>query len=206
MTLEQYFAKYRRGNAALTLAESKVAGIPYPPPKGWAKKYRLLEVDGAAMYAAMRARKDDLKARKEANIAIFGVVPKEPKEVRKAKRVMAKAMKTLGLTLAVVPSPPARHAVRAPRSAMLDQHAYVNSPEFLASFEWRQLRLKAFEKYGRRCQCCGASPSTGAVLNVDHVKPRRKFPELALDLDNLQVLCGDCNHGKANQTVDFREA
>ena len=35
-------------------------------------------------------------------------------------------------------------------------------------------------------------------MNVDHIKPRKKFPELALVEDNLQVLCGACNHGKGN--------
>lgn len=74
----------------------------------------------------------------------------------------------------------------------------ANSDEFLQSKAWKRLRLQALHKYGRRCQCCGASPETGAVLNVDHVLPRRLFPDLALKLDNLQVLCGDCNEGKGN--------
>jgi hypothetical protein len=69
---------------------------------------------------------------------------------------------------------------------------------FLQSKAWKRLRIQALNKYGRKCQCCGASPSTGAVLNVDHVLPRRLFPALALHLDNLQVLCGDCNEGKGN--------
>jgi hypothetical protein len=204
MTLEEYIAKYRRSTAALTLAEAKIAGIAYPLPSGWFKKNRLREVDGEAMYAAMRARKADVKARRETNIAIFGVVPKEPKKARKAKRIVAKAMKTLGLTLVIAPPPPVPRAVRAPRPAASEWHAYVNSPEFLVSFEWRQLRLKAFEKYGRACLCCGATPGSGVVLNVDHVKSRRRFPDLALDLNNLQVLCEDCNHGKGNDDTDFR--
>ena len=124
--------------------------------------------------------------------------------MRKAKRVVAKAMKTLGLTI-VPTSPPAEVATPPkPLPSTPDWDAYVNSPEFLKSFEWRQLRLEAFKRYGRVCLCCGATPGKGVVLNVDHVKSRRRFPDLALDIENLQVLCGDCNHGKANQTVDFR--
>ena len=81
----------------------------------------------------------------------------------------------------------------------------ANSDGFLQSKAWKRLRLQALEKHGRRCQCCGASPATGAVLNVDHVMPRRLFPDLALRLDNLQVLCGDCNEGKGNWCMsDFR--
>ena len=81
----------------------------------------------------------------------------------------------------------------------------VNSDGFLRSFAWRQVRMQALIKHGRRCLCCGASPSTGATMNVDHIKPRKLFPELALDVDNLQVLCHDCNHGKGNwDQTDWR--
>lgn len=77
--------------------------------------------------------------------------------------------------------------------------------EFLNTFEWRRLRMQALKKYGPRCQCCGATTASGAVLNVDHIKPRRLYPELALSLDNLQVLCHECNHGKGNwDMTDWR--
>ena len=42
----------------------------------------------------------------------------------------------------------------------------------------------------------GAKAGGGVVLHVDHIKPRSKFPELELSLDNTQVLCADCNLGK----------
>jgi hypothetical protein len=85
-------------------------------------------------------------------------------------------------------------------------HNHANSDKFLSSYEWRRLRLEAIKLHGSRCQCCGASPVTGAVLNVDHIKPRRLFPKLALDINNLQVLCQDCNHGKPNwDFTDWRE-
>ncbi len=81
------------------------------------------------------------------------------------------------------------------------------SDEFLSSFEWRSLRMMALKQHGATCQCCGASPKTGAVMHVDHIKPRKLFPQLALDLNNLQVLCGECNHGKGNwDQTDWREA
>lgn len=79
------------------------------------------------------------------------------------------------------------------------------SDAFLQTYEWRRVRMEALKKYGARCQCCGASPETGAVMNVDHIKPRRLFPQLALELSNLQVLCGECNHGKGNwDMTDWR--
>jgi hypothetical protein len=84
-------------------------------------------------------------------------------------------------------------------------NVYVSSNAFLTSYEWRKLRMEALIKYGRRCMCCGATPSTGAVMNVDHIKPRKRYPELALEINNLQILCHDCNHGKGNwNETDWR--
>ena len=66
--------------------------------------------------------------------------------------------------------------------------------------------MEALKKYGARCMCCGATPADGAVMNVDHIKPRKLFPWLALDLTNLQILCGECNHGKGNWNMtDWRQ-
>lgn len=82
----------------------------------------------------------------------------------------------------------------------------VSSDAFLATFEWRRVRMEALKKYGPRCMCCGATPSDGAVMNVDHIKPRKLFPDLALDINNLQILCHDCNHGKGNwDQTDWRK-
>ena len=81
----------------------------------------------------------------------------------------------------------------------------VDNKDFLSSYAWRKLRMEALKKYGTRCQCCGNSPKNGIVLNVDHIKPRRKYPELALDINNLQILCEECNHGKGNwDQTDWR--
>ena len=78
--------------------------------------------------------------------------------------------------------------------------------KFLDTWEWTTLRYQVLQKFGRRCMCCGATPETGATLHVDHIKPRSKFPHLALDINNLQVLCAACNKGKGNwDETDFRE-
>jgi hypothetical protein len=86
------------------------------------------------------------------------------------------------------------------------ENKHIISDDFLRTYEWRRVRMIAIKRYGARCQCCGATPADGAVMNVDHIKPRRIFPELALDPDNLQVLCNECNHGKGNwDMTDWRE-
>ena len=77
--------------------------------------------------------------------------------------------------------------------------------DFYSSRAWQILRYQAFEKYGNRCQCCGGTPEDGLTMHVDHIKPKSTHPELALDLNNLQILCIDCNVGKINQwDTDWR--
>lgn len=73
--------------------------------------------------------------------------------------------------------------------------------EFLFSPEWRRLRYLALRTYGPRCQLCGRDRST-VVIHVDHIKPRYHFPELALEISNLQILCEDCNLGKGSRFAD----
>lgn len=77
--------------------------------------------------------------------------------------------------------------------------------QFYKSTKWRELRHVALVNSGARCTLCGASAKDGIQLHVDHIKPRSKYPELALDLDNLQILCEDCNLGKSNvDDTDWR--
>jgi 5-methylcytosine-specific restriction endonuclease McrA len=79
------------------------------------------------------------------------------------------------------------------------------SKNFLESREWQELRYRALKLHGARCQCCGATRKDGKEIHVDHIKPRSRFPLLALDIANLQVLCGDCNRGKgAWDETDWR--
>jgi 5-methylcytosine-specific restriction endonuclease McrA len=78
---------------------------------------------------------------------------------------------------------------------------------FYQSDAWRHVRYLALKKHGAACQCCGATGRKGHPLHVDHIKPRSKFPDLELDLSNLQVLCEDCNLGKrAWDDTDWRRA
>ncbi len=75
-----------------------------------------------------------------------------------------------------------------PKVAAPLTHEEANAKKFTRSYEWRVLRMKVLDKYGPRCMCCGATPEHGVKMHVDHIKPRRKYPELELSFDNLQVL------------------
>ena len=68
---------------------------------------------------------------------------------------------------------------RKPRRA--DKLQRVTTNEFLQSYAWRKLRYVVLLRDGKRCVCCGVTPETGGVMNVDHIKPRKTHPELALD-------------------------
>ena len=82
---------------------------------------------------------------------------------------------------------------------------HADRPDFYETDEWRQVRYQALKRNDGRCECCGRRPSAENPLHVDHIKPRSKFPELALQISNLQVLCADCNYGKSNiDQTDWR--
>ena len=107
---------------------------------------------------------------------------------------------------AIKPTPKRQYKPRQ-KSPSTDRYAFVKSQEFLTSQEWCELRYKALKKCGAKCQCCGASPKgSEVVLHVDHIKPRCLFPELAADINNLQVLCEKCNVGKGcSDITDWRD-
>lgn len=90
----------------------------------------------------------------------------------------------------------------APRVFKSDQELAVTQPaitDFYASAKWLSLRYQALEKFGNRCACCGAQASDQISMHVDHIKPRSRYPELALEISNLQILCDACNLGKSNK-------
>lgn len=78
--------------------------------------------------------------------------------------------------------------------------------EFYLSREWRALRHDVLDKYKGACLLCGRTyRDHGVIIHVDHIKPKSKYPELALDANNLQLLCEDCNLGKGNRyETDWR--
>ena len=82
------------------------------------------------------------------------------------------------------------------------------SKNFYNSRSWQDIRHKALALSDGCCCLCGRSKrDDGIKLHVDHIKPRSKFPHLALSLSNLQVLCEDCNMGKSNRSCrDWRSS
>ena len=88
-------------------------------------------------------------------------------------------------------------AARLEELARERQASIEAAAAFYASSEWVLLRKQVIEQEGRVCQECGCRIVDDHDLTVDHVLPRSKFPALALERSNLQVLCRSCNAIKA---------
>lgn len=81
----------------------------------------------------------------------------------------------------------------------------VSNKDFYKSQEWREIRYRVLSRSKGKCELCNRGSQNGVILHVDHIKPRSKYPELALSERNLQVLCDDCNLGKSNiDDTDWR--
>jgi len=59
------------------------------------------------------------------------------------------------------------------------------------------MRFRVLSRDGFRCVACGRGAKDGVILHVDHVLPRSKGGDSAID--NLQTLCWECNLGKSNR-------
>jgi hypothetical protein len=200
MKLSEYLKAKNSRHKILTGLEARLLGISWPPAKGWVKKYADHEFTAEDL--------DKLKIDLESRIA----QPPEPgKRTRKRAHNVRALSAITGAPVKIVYMGSGKPKESTPKPVSQYRGPYIdpNSPEFLQSYQWRTLRFDAIVKYGNACQCCGAvpNPKEGISINVDHIKPRKTHPHLALDVNNLQVLCNVCNHGKSNRhEVDFRPA
>lgn len=86
--------------------------------------------------------------------------------------------------------------------------AHINNDtmiKFYQSKEWRALRLEAISRAGHECEHCKRQGKLTTVntinkrgrktkMDVNHIKPVRTHPHLALSLDNLEYLCVPCHN------------
>lgn len=81
------------------------------------------------------------------------------------------------------------------------------------SSDWHQWRMQQLDRQDWKCACCTQQMSFGEKTylangdftlepqhpTVDHVLPKSLFPELALDRQNLVMVCWSCNRKKSNR-------
>ncbi|MBT0585128.1 HNH endonuclease [Alteromonas oceanisediminis] len=89
-----------------------------------------------------------------------------------------------------------------------------SSVDFYASQPWKKLAHDAIANRRKQClqdgsvfSCalCFKAFGPGVQAHADHIKPRSLYPDLALDMSNIQILCSDCNLGKSNRdATDWR--
>lgn len=81
------------------------------------------------------------------------------------------------------------------------KHAKEKRKNWSKDERWLKVRAEALKLYGPACLCCGSEDK----IQVDHIKPKSKYPALAFDLTNLQVLCWPCNSTKNTlHETDYR--
>ena len=76
---------------------------------------------------------------------------------------------------------------------------YEPRERFYGSPEWRSLRESVIKEEGRICNDCGRRIRRVIDITVDHIRPRSRYPRLALQRNNLQVLCRSCNSSKGDR-------
>jgi len=65
--------------------------------------------------------------------------------------------------------------------------------------EWKRVRRAALVRDGFKCTTCGACVRGKGQSRVDHIKPTKLFPVLALRLDNLHTLCASCDNKRHSE-------
>ena len=90
---------------------------------------------------------------------------------------------------------------------MIDVSSKEMRSIFYSSSEWRAKRLEILEREHFECRFCKedgrVTTLDHSILEVDHIEELKDRPDLALDSDNLRVLCKDC-HNKRHKRFNYR--
>lgn len=77
---------------------------------------------------------------------------------------------------------------------------YRHSRQVTNDRRWPALRIQAKDRDGWKCVKCGSTQR----LEVDHIQPVRKRPDLSFVLSNLQTLCASCHTKKTRIELGFK--
>lgn len=82
---------------------------------------------------------------------------------------------------------------------LIEFHKMTRNENFYKSKAWLNLRHEfLLRNKKKKCNLCGLEDQS-AQYHVDHIRPRSVYPELCLEIKNLQLLCKECNLGKSNK-------
>jgi 5-methylcytosine-specific restriction endonuclease McrA len=92
-------------------------------------------------------------------------------------------------------------AGKAQRRAYERQPSRAEDRAFYSSRPWRELRALKLSMQPT-CEPCEAAGRVTVATQVHHIKERKPFPSLALDLDNLESCCLPCHNAKRRHEGD----
>ena len=79
---------------------------------------------------------------------------------------------------------------------------------FYQTKDWYRVRALILRRDAHRCVICSMNVRGKGLARVDHIKPLREAPELALDMNNLRTLCVSCDnkrHSEKRRTKNYQE-
>ena len=65
--------------------------------------------------------------------------------------------------------------------------------------DYCSLRKRILKRDNYTCKSCNYSEKE--IMEVDHILPRLYFPELSMDINNLQTLCSNCHRRKTLRDI-----
>lgn len=71
------------------------------------------------------------------------------------------------------------------------------------SEDGKQWKQEQFKHIKGKCPGCGHVLPTVAHFHIDHIKALRDRPDLAIEIENLQLLCSPCNMSKGATRMDI---
>jgi hypothetical protein len=78
---------------------------------------------------------------------------------------------------------------------------FLLAKDFHKCEQWLYLRKLVFNFYPKKCLKCNSDK----IIQLDHIKPKSKYPKQTFDILNLQPLCSKCNYEKSNiDMTDYR--
>jgi len=129
-----------------------------------------------------------LYQKKEPDELIKGFISKKENEIKEIKVQIKKCQSKIDTVKSSIKD--TFHEIIS-----IDKIEFILSDDFYKSTNWLTIRNRAFKTHQNFCIKC----ETEDYLTVDHIKPRSKYPELALEISNTQILCRSCNSSKGNR-------
>lgn len=88
----------------------------------------------------------------------------------------------------------------------MNKQSTLKDQGFYKTGVWKRIRIQALNRDHWLCQECLRQGRFRQAREVHHKKPLEDFPELGLDLNNLESLCHDCHEATKTRKEKARPA